>query len=148
MVQVSGEIKEESYNFEPVNFVSANEVKDGTENTLPSLSYKDNIGSINQVNKIIYHNIVTGKTFMIPKGEDGEVIRDQVKSRDAHLDQEKEIFLVSLGEGQDTDILIYGAITKGLDMQLQRESELEDKGKLFLFQEITDHCLIKGNNLS
>ena len=41
------------------------------------------------------------------------------------------MFLVSLGEGQATEIMNYDAITKGLDMQLQYEYEIKDKGKLF-----------------
>ena len=89
MVQVSGEIKEESSNFEPVNFVSANEVKDGTDDTLPTLIYKDAIDTIHQVNEIMDHKIVTGKTFLIPHGEDGEVIHAQVKARYAQFDQDQ-----------------------------------------------------------
>ena len=50
MVAVSGEIKEEYYNFEPVNFVSDNEVKGVTDDTLQTLSYKDAINTIHQVN--------------------------------------------------------------------------------------------------
>ena len=42
----------------------------------------------------------------------------------------------------------YDAITKGLYMQLQRESELEDKGQFFLFWDITYHLLIKGSKSS
>ena len=38
------------------------------------------------------------------------------------------MFLVSLGEGKATYIMIYDAITKGMDMQLQRKYELKDKG--------------------
>ena len=40
----------------------------------------------------------------------------------------------------------YNVIIKGIDTQLQRESELEDKGQLLLFREIKDHRLIKGSN--
>ena len=53
------------------------------------------------------------------------------------------MLLVSLGEGQDTGIMTYGATTKGLDMKLQHKSELEDKGKCLLFKDITDHHLVK-----
>ena len=68
MVQFSGEIKEESSNFEPVNFVFANEVKDGTNDTLTELIYKSAIDTIHQVNKIIYHNIFIVNTFLLPHG--------------------------------------------------------------------------------
>ena len=146
MIIVSVEIKEESSNFEPVNFVSDNEVKDGTDNTLPTLRYKYAIDTIHQVNEIIDHSIVTKNTFLLPHGEDGEVIRDQVKSWAAQFYQDQEMFLFSLGEGQDTNIMTYDAITKGMDMQLQRKYELEDKGKFLLLQDITYHCLIKGSN--
>ena len=129
MVAVSGEIKEESSNFEPVNFVSDNEVTDGTEDTLLKLSYKYAINTIHQVNEIIDHNIVIRETFFLPHGKDGEVIRAQVKDRADQFDKEQEMFLVILGEVQATDIMNYDAITKGLDMQLQREYELEDKGQ-------------------
>ena len=61
------------------------------------------------------------------------MICDQVKAGSAQFDQGQEMLLVSLGEGQATEIMTYDAITKGLDMQLQRESELKDKGKLFSF---------------
>ena len=56
------------------------------------------------------------------------------------------MLLVSIGEGQATYIMTYYAITKVPDMQLQRESEFEDKGQLLLFREIKDHRLIKGSN--
>ena len=46
MVLVSGDIKGESSNFGPVNFISANEVKDGTYDTLTEISYKDTIYTI------------------------------------------------------------------------------------------------------
>ena len=68
MIQVSGEINEKSSNFEPVNFVSANEVKDGTNDTLKALSYKSAIDNIHQVNDIIYKKNFIGKTFLIPHG--------------------------------------------------------------------------------
>ena len=136
MVPVSGYIKEESSNFEPVNLVSTNEVKDNTDDTLLTLSYKDSIYTIHQVNKIIYHNIFIGKTSLLPREEDGEVILSQVKACTAQFYQQKYMFLVSLIKGQATDIITYGAITKGLDMQLQYESELDDKGQLFLFRKI------------
>ena len=54
MIPFGGDINEKSSNFEPVNFVSANEVKDGTNNTLTALSYKSSIDNIHQVNDIIY----------------------------------------------------------------------------------------------
>ena len=124
MVTVSEQIKEESYNFEPVNFVSANEVKNGTDDTLPTLRYKYAIDTIPQANEITDHTIITGNTFLLTHGKDGEAIHDKVKYWDAQVDQEQEMFLVSLSEGQDTDIMTYDAITKGLDMKLQCESVL------------------------
>ena len=124
MIPFSGEINEKSSNFEPVNFVSDDEVKDVTNNTLPKLSYKDVIDTIHQVNDNIDRQIFIGKTFLLPHDEDGDVIHDQVKARSSQFDQYHYMFLVSLGEGQATDIMTYDAITKGLDMHLQRESEL------------------------
>ena len=55
------------------------------------------------------------------------MIRAQVKAWSDQFDQNKEMFLVSLGEGKDTYIITFDASTKGLDIQFQRESELEDK---------------------
>ena len=74
------------------------------------------------------------------------MIHDQVKAWAYQFDQEQEMFLVILGEGQATDIMTYDDITKGMDMQLQHESELKDKGQLLLFWDITDYRLIKGSN--
>ena len=51
----------------------------------------------------------------------------QVKDWADQFDQYQEIFLVILDEVQATDIITYDAITKVLDMQFQRESELKDK---------------------
>ena len=70
---------------------------------------------------------MTGKNLLQPHGEDGDLIRAQVKAWADKFDQDQEMFLVSLGEGQATDILTYDALTKFMDMQFQRESELEDK---------------------
>ena len=67
---------------------------------LLTLRYKDAIDTIQQVNKIIDHNIVIRNNFLIPHDKDGEVIRAQVKARAAQFDQEQEMFLVSLSEGQ------------------------------------------------
>ena len=82
---------------------------------------------MHQVNKIIDHKIVIGKTFLLPHGKEGEVIRAQVKTRAAQLYQGQEMYLVSLVKVQATDIMTYDAITKGLYMKLQRRSELKDK---------------------
>ena len=71
MVPVSREIKEESYILQPVNFVSANWAKDGTDITLPTIIYKDAIVTIQQVKKIIDHIIVTGKNLLLPHGKYG-----------------------------------------------------------------------------
>ena len=48
---------------------------------LPTPIYKDDIDTIHQVSYIIDHNIVIGNIFLIPHGEDGEVICSQVKAR-------------------------------------------------------------------
>ena len=56
------------------------------------------------------------------------------------------MFLVSLGEIQATDIMTYYTIIKRLDMQLQRESEIKDRGQFFSSHEINDHQIITGNN--
>ena len=45
------------------------------------------------------------------------------------FDQDKEMFLVSLENGQATDIMTYGVIVKGIDNKFKRESELRDKGE-------------------
>ena len=56
------------------------------------------------------------------------------------------MFLVSLGELQDTDIIPYNTTTKGIDKQIQRKSELDDKVKLFSLQDIADYRTIKGSS--
>ena len=89
MIPFGGEINEKSSNFEPVNFVSADEVKDVTNDTLPKLSYKDVIDNIHQVNDNIDRQIFIGKTFLLPHDEDGEVIHDQVKARSSQFDQDQ-----------------------------------------------------------
>ena len=115
---------------------------------LLTLSYNDAVYNFYQVNEIINHNIFIRKTLLLPHGEDGELIRAQVKSWTAHFDQDQDMFLVSISEVQATDSMTYDAITKDLDMQLQRESELENKGQLFLFRDITYRRLIIGSNSS
>ena len=55
-----------------------------------------------------------------------------------------DMFLVSINEEQSTEIMAYDAIIKWIDEQLQRKSELEDKGRFFLFKDISDHWTIKG----
>ena len=115
---------------------------------LLTLSYNDAVYNFYQVNEIINHNIFIRKTLLLPHGEDGELIRAQVKSWTAHFDQDQDMFLVSISEVQATDSMTYDAKTKDLDMQLQRESELENKGQLFLFRDITYRRLIIGSNSS
>ena len=80
---------------------------------------------------------------MLPKGKDRQVIRAQAKAQDAQFDQEQEMLLVSLIEVKATEIITYDYIIKGIDKKLQHDSELKDKGKLFSFQDITDHLTIK-----
>ena len=87
MVLVSGDIKEQSSKFETFDFFSANEVKDGTDNTLPTLIYKDAIITIHQVNEIIDYIIFIINTFLLPHVEDVESIRAQYKAQDLKLDQ-------------------------------------------------------------
>ena len=87
MVPVSGYIKEEFYNFEPVKVFSANKVKDGTDGTLPTLIYKDAIDAICQFNVIIDHNIFIGNTLLQPHDEYREVIRAQIKAWGDHFDK-------------------------------------------------------------
>ena len=81
MVPDSVEIKEEYFNFEPVNFIFANIVKDCTDDTIPKINYKNAIDTTHNVNEIIDHNIITGKTFLPSYGKVGEVISAQVKYR-------------------------------------------------------------------
>ena len=94
---------------------------------LLTLSYNDAVYNFYQVNEIINHNIFIRKTLLLPHCKDGEGIPDQVKTRSAQFDQDQQMFLVSIGEGQATGIMTYDAITKVLDMQFQRESEIQDK---------------------
>ena len=75
------------------------------------------------------------------------MIHAQVKAWTDQFDKYQEMFLVSLCEVQATDIMTYDAITKVLDMQLKRESELDNEGQLLLFRDIIDHRLLKGSNL-
>ena len=89
--------------------------------------YRDAIETIHQVKEIIDHNIDIIKTLLQYHGEDGEAIRAQVKAWADQFYQQQEIFIVILGEVQATYIMTYNAITKVLDMQFQREYELEDK---------------------
>ena len=86
------------------------------------------------------------KTFILPQGEDSEVIRAQFNARAAQFDQEQEIFRVSIGKGQATDIMMYNTTNKRLETQLQRKYELKDNGQFFSFREITDHLIIKGTS--
>ena len=57
-----------------------NEFKDDTDDTIPTIRYSDDINTIHHVNEIIYHKILMRKTFLLPPGENGEVIRAQVKA--------------------------------------------------------------------
>ena len=125
MVQDSGRMKTESLNTEPINFISDNEVEDGNDDTLLDISYKDDIDTIQHVNDIIDNNILIRKTFLLPQGEDGEVIRAQVKARDAEFNLKQEMFLISLCEGQDTEGMMYNAIITIIDTLLQREFKLQ-----------------------
>ena len=91
----------------------------------------------------IWKSIVIKNNFLLLHSEYGEEIHAQVKIRYTQFDHELDIFLVSLSDSQATEIIIYDTITKVLDMQLQRKSELEDKGQFLLFCDIIDHRLIK-----
>ena len=57
MLLVSGETKTESLITEPINFILSNKVKDGTDDTLPDIRYKDAIDAIQHSNEIIDNNI-------------------------------------------------------------------------------------------
>ena len=87
MVPVIGEIKEYSSNLETFNFFSANEVKYGTDGTLPALNYKDVIGIVCQFNAIIDHNIFIRNTLLQPHGKDVEMICTQFKAWAEQFDQ-------------------------------------------------------------
>ena len=125
MVQDIGKMKTESLNTEPINFILDNEVEDWNDDTLLDISYKDDIDTIQHVNDIIDNNILIRKTFLLPQGEDGEVIRAQVKARDAEFNLKQEMFLISLCEGQDTEVMMYNAIITIIDTLLQREFKLQ-----------------------
>ena len=64
----------------------------------------DDIDTIHQFNDIIYHNIFTGKNFLLSHGKYWEVICVQVKAWATQFDQEQDMFLVRLGEGQATEM--------------------------------------------
>ena len=68
MVLVSVRIKEGSSNFETVNFIYANEVKYGTDDTVPAIRHKYAIDTIHHVNEIIDNDIIAGKTFLLLQG--------------------------------------------------------------------------------
>ena len=64
MVPVSGETEKESSNIDTVHFISANEVEDGPDDTLPDISYKDAIDTIQHIHDIMDHNIlIRGKFY-------------------------------------------------------------------------------------
>ena len=54
-----------------------------------TVSYKDAINKIQHVNEIIDHNILLGKIFLPPQGEDSEVICAQFKACAAQFDQDQ-----------------------------------------------------------
>ena len=87
MVTVSGETKKESSNIDSVNFIFDNEVEDRTDDTLPAISYKDDIDTIQHFNNIIDHNILIGKTSLLLQGEDSNFIHSQCKARSSQFDQ-------------------------------------------------------------
>ena len=66
IVPVSVEIKEEYFNFEPVNFIFDNRVKDWTYDIIPKICYKNAIDTTQHLNEIIDHIIISGKTFLLP----------------------------------------------------------------------------------
>ena len=67
MVTVSGETKKESSKIDSVHFIFDNAVEDSTDDTLPAISYKDDINTIQHFNNIIDHNILFGKHFYCPR---------------------------------------------------------------------------------
>ena len=67
MVTVSGETNKESSKIDSVNFIFDNSVEDSTDVTLPAISYKDDINTIQHFNNIIDHNILFGKYFYYPR---------------------------------------------------------------------------------
>ena len=109
-------------NTEPINFFLAKNIKNCTDDTLLTISYKYTIDTIQNTNEIIDNNILIRKTFLLPQYKYVKVIRAQVKAHAAQLNQEKEMLLVSIGEGRATSIMTWDAIIKRLDNPLQRES--------------------------
>ena len=91
IVPVGGETYTESstklLNTEPINFILASSVEDVTDDKLPTNSYNDYIDTIQHTNEIIDNNIIVRRTFLLSKGDDGEVIRTQVKACAAQFDQ-------------------------------------------------------------
>ena len=71
MVPVSGETKTESstefINTEPINFILTNEFGYGKYGTLPNISYKGDIDTIQHDNEIIDNNILIGKSSYLLK---------------------------------------------------------------------------------
>ena len=107
-------------------FVLDNDIEYWTYDTLPTIIYEVDIDTIQHVNEIIDNNILIWRTFLLLQDENAKFIHTQVKARAAHFDQEQAIFLVSLGEGRYTDIMLYSDIIKRLYTQLKSESEIED----------------------
>ena len=67
MVPVSGEIKEESSKFEPVNFIYDKEVKDGTDDTFLAIRYKYVIEKSNMSTRSYIITSSPGKHFCYPR---------------------------------------------------------------------------------
>ena len=104
--ETEAESSTESLNTKTIYFISDKNVKDGTDDTLSNISYKDDIDTIQPVNDIIYNTILIGEKIPILQCEDCEVIQAQVKSRAAQFHQEQKMLLVSIGENQATDVMM------------------------------------------
>ena len=67
MVPVIRDTKTEYLNSDPINFISADEVEDGNDDKLPSISYNDAIDTIEHANDIRDQNILIKKTLLLPQ---------------------------------------------------------------------------------
>ena len=83
---------------------------------------------------------IIGRTFLLPRGEDGSLHRAEVLRRaDSVADDVEEMFVVRIADGKQTDILTYDAIVQGISDQLEREADQSEEDRYWLFKEVKDH---------
>ena len=81
-----------------------------------------------------------GRTFLLPRGEDGTLHRAEVMRRADSIAQDvEEMFVVRIADGKQTDTLTYDAVVQGIHEQLEREATQSDEERHWLFKEVKDH---------